>query len=106
MGSGPLGTFLSLSWKGSSAPKSSRVLVISPPSPANSILLPRIVAAPIAGGNGFPSTTAAANDIKTRTPNKMAAAAARLPDPASLPIAPTLYALLFAAALLPLLCFF
>jgi hypothetical protein len=96
MGSGPLGTFLSLSWKGSSALKSSRDLLISSSSPVNNILLPPIATQPIAVVDGFSATTP--NDIKTRTPNNMAAAAAaRLPDPAGLLIVPTGYAL-FAAA--------
>lgn len=88
IGSGPLGTLLLLSCKeGSSAPKSSRVLLDSPAAPPlHSALLPPIAAAAINGGDGLSAT----KDIRIRTPNKVAAAAvARLPDRTGLLIIPT-----------------
>ncbi|RLN19160.1 hypothetical protein C2845_PM02G44520 [Panicum miliaceum] len=83
MGSGPLGTLLLLSWKGSSALKSSRVLCS--PSALSIILLPPI-AGSLAGRAAF-SPSSMTNAINTSAPNKMAnaaAAAARLTDPAGL----------------------
>uniref|UniRef100_A0A0E0GV49 Uncharacterized protein n=1 Tax=Oryza nivara TaxID=4536 RepID=A0A0E0GV49_ORYNI len=83
--SGPLGTLLLLSWKGSSALKSSRVLICPASAAPTSILLP----AAIAGAPVFspPSMTSA---INTRTPNKMAIAnAAADDDPAGRLIAAT-----------------
>ncbi|KAE8808627.1 hypothetical protein D1007_14696 [Hordeum vulgare] len=95
MGSGPLGTLLALSWKGSSALKSSRVLPVSPPAPAtaSSILRP-----PIAGADGLSAATTA-NDTKTRTPNKTAAADAHPPDAAGPLIAPPTRHALLASSL-------
>ncbi|RLN40744.1 hypothetical protein C2845_PM01G23080 [Panicum miliaceum] len=80
MGSGPLGTFLLLSWKGSSALKSSRVLCS--PSALSSILLPPIAAS--LAGRAALSPSSMTNAINTSDPNKMANAAARLTDPAGL----------------------
>jgi hypothetical protein len=94
IGSGPFGTLLLLSWKGSPALTSSDAL--RSPSALVIILLPAI-----AGRPGFlpPSTT---NDINTRAPKKMANAAART-DPAGLlmVLRPAAPACLVLAWLLP-----
>ncbi|TVU44530.1 hypothetical protein EJB05_03975 [Eragrostis curvula] len=67
--SGPFGTLLLLSWKGSSALKSSKVLC--PPSALDILLLPTI----IGRAEFLPSSMT--NDINTRAPRKIANAAAR-----------------------------